>query len=38
MAERQVYMNNKIFTREMRKVPELMAELNVEEEWGLDDI
>ena len=37
-AERQIYIEDAIFTREMRRCPELMAELGVETEWGLDDI
>jgi len=37
-AERQIYMDDAFFTQEMRRIPELMAELGVEVEWGLDDI
>lgn len=37
-AERQRYMDDAIFTREMKRHPELMAELNVEAVWGPDDI
>ena len=37
-AERQIYMDDAFFTQEIRRIPELMAELGVEVEWGLDDI
>jgi hypothetical protein len=37
-AERKRYMEDAIFTREMRRHPELMAELDVEAVWGPDDI
>ena len=37
-AERQIYMDDAFFTQEMRRIPDLMAELGVEVEWGLDDI
>ena len=35
-AERQIYMEDEVFTREMRRHPELgvVAELGLEEAWG----
>lgn len=35
-AERQIYMEDEVFTREMRRHPELgvEAELDLEEAWG----
>ena len=37
-AEKDTYLADAVFNQEMKLLPELMRELDVEDEWTLDDM
>ena len=37
-AEKHTYLADAVFNQEMKLLPELMRELDVEDEWTLDDM